>query len=373
MVDLLCEEVARCAGSSPVLSASGGFDSRVLLAALLAGGLKPDLVVQGNPNSSDRLVVEDIGRRLGLKVHSIALSVEDYLNSADAICIATNGTKPAGHWHTYIYASKAGLSEKDHFFVGANGEFARTYFLDKGILSLAANCLPPDLALREFWKRKAKPALKADELPGVRAEVADYLRGGVDQQATRLAHARPGGSTLHQLDHFYLEERVRHFVGNGLALYGLSTAWRTPFLSAPWIAEAEKLPRSWKLGNNWHRHAIARLLPELLDYPEEHVAPTMARRHSALYWLPRRRRQPVVPYVDYKMIFSDKRMLSLLIDNACYMEDLIDGKTIRKIVDEHRLSGARQRAVSILTGIAVWRRNVNSAGASQSPERARAS
>ena len=150
MVDVLCEEVARCVGSSPVLSASGGFDSRVLLAALLAGGgAKPELVVQGYSNSTDRVVVEAIGRRFGLKVHGIELTTEDYLGGADKICSATNGTKPAGHWHTYIYSAKSDLTEQDRFFVGANGEFARTYFLDQGIMSLAANCIPPSLALHK--------------------------------------------------------------------------------------------------------------------------------------------------------------------------------------------------------------------------------
>ena len=369
MVDLLCEEVSRCVGSSPaVLSASGGFDSRVLLATLLVGGWKPELVVQGYSNSTDRIVVEAIGRRFGLKVHGIELTTEDYLSAADKICRATNGTKPAAHWHSYIYPAKSGLTENSRFFVGANGEFVRTYFLDKGIISLAADRLSPSLVLREFWKRKMKSVLKTEELAGVRSDVAEYLRDGANQQATRLANARPQGSTLHQLDQFYLEERVRHFIGNGLALYGLSVAWRTPFLSVPWVAQAEKLPRPWKLGNNWHRHAIARLLPELLDYPEEHVGPSMAKRHAALYWLPSRRRRQVVPYVDYNKIFADERILSLLLHHARDVDDLIDGRIIEKIIEEHRSSGGRQRAISILLGIAVWRRSARVASALQSSQ-----
>src|SRR3990172_1975422 len=160
MVDALCEEVARCAGSSPILSASAGFDSRVLLAALLEGGKKPELVVQGYPHSTDRLVVEAIGRQFRLKVRSIELTTEDYLSGTDKICHATSGTKPANHWHTYLYPAKSSLSGNDSFFVGANGEFVRSYYLDRGIVSLTANRLPPSIGLREFWKRKIKPALK---------------------------------------------------------------------------------------------------------------------------------------------------------------------------------------------------------------------
>ena len=88
-------------------------------------------------------------------------------------------------------------------------------------MALAANCLPPSIALREFWKRKVKQALKHEDLSGVAAEVADYLRHGVDRQIERLATARPGGYTLHHLDHFYFEERVRPLIRNGQALYVL--------------------------------------------------------------------------------------------------------------------------------------------------------
>lgn len=361
MVDLLCEETTRCADSSPVLSASGGFDSRVLLAALLAGGKKPELVVQGFPDSTDRVVVEAIGRKFNIKVRIVELTVDDYVLSAKKICRATSGTKPAAHWHTYIYTAKSGLSGNDRFFVGANGEFARTYYLDKGALSLAANCLPPSLALREFWKRKAKPALKAEDLTGVTPEVAEYLRRGTDQQALRLAKACLSGPTLHRLDHFYLEERVRHFIGNGLALYGLSAAWRAPFLSAPWVSEADKLPRSWKLGSNWHRFAIKRLCPDLLAFPEEHVAPAMAARHALFYWLPSHRRQKVVPYMDYTKVFTDKKILSLLLDHARDLDDLIDEETIRTMIEEQQSSGTRQRVISILLGLAIWRHDVRHA------------
>jgi len=165
---------------------------------------------------------------------------------------------------------------------------------------------------------------------------------------------------LHQLDHFYLEERVRHFIGNGLALYSLSSAWRTPFLSPAWVAEADKLRRSWKLGSNWHRYAIARLCPKLLDFPEEYVAPIMANAHAPLYWLPSRRQQKVVGYFDYKKFFADERVQFLLLDHARYLDDLIDEKTIRKIIEEHRASGGRQRAISVLLGLAIWRRDTRS-------------
>src|SRR3954449_1710259 len=77
-----------------------------------------------------------------------------------------------------------------------------------------------------------------------RSETATYLQDG-DEQLRRLARRRSGGTTLHELARFYIDERVRHFYANGLALYGQSASWRTPFLSVPWVAEVEKLARHW--------------------------------------------------------------------------------------------------------------------------------
>jgi asparagine synthase (glutamine-hydrolysing) len=296
-----------------------------------------------------------------LKVRPIEATTEDYLQCAERVCRATSGTKGAGHWHTYIYPAKAGLNRHDRLFVGANGEFVRTYYLDRGMVARTADLLPPRLGLEQFWLRKVKSEFTGQEQPGLRPQFADYLRGNVTQQIARLAAARPGGSLLRQLDHFYLEERVRHFIANGLVLYGLSARWATPFLSPAWIAEADALPRRWKLGNNWHRYAIANLCPELLEFQEEHVGPTMAGKHPPLYWLPSKRRQKVVPYMDYASVFRDDRVLGLMLDHIPDIADLFDEVFLRELVAQHKARGTRQRLISILLGLAVWRRGAQAA------------
>lgn len=63
-------------------------------------------------------------------------------------------------------------------------------------------------------------------------------------------------------------------------------------------------------------------------------------------------------YADYEKVFRDERILSLLLDHANDVSDLIDPGIIEKIVAEQRISGTRQRAVSILLALAVWRRSV---------------
>jgi asparagine synthase (glutamine-hydrolysing) len=192
-----------------------------------------------------------------------------------------------------------------------------------------------------------------------------HLEEGLGGQAARFARfgAPEGGSAnmMQRLDRFYLQQRVRHFIGNGLALYGETTAWRTPFLSIPWVAAATRLPRSWKLGSNWHRHAIDRLCPALLDFPEERVADHMARRAPMLYWHRRRRQQPVVPYVDYRRLLSQPDILALLADHASAIDDVLPVASQRQLIDAIRNGQRGHRLFSILTSLAIWRWNAKQA------------
>ncbi len=80
-----------------VLSASGGFDSRLLLAALLHLGIRPRLLVCGPRGNFDRDVVEQIGRRLSLEVIAVELCAQDYVDHAERIVEVTGGTKTARH------------------------------------------------------------------------------------------------------------------------------------------------------------------------------------------------------------------------------------------------------------------------------------
>ena len=103
---------------SIVLSASGGFDSRLLLAALLHLGIRPRLMVCGPRGNFDRDVVEQMGRKLSLEVTAVELCAQDYVDHAERIVEVTGGTKAARHWHTFLYPLKAGLDTDCNIVVG---------------------------------------------------------------------------------------------------------------------------------------------------------------------------------------------------------------------------------------------------------------
>jgi hypothetical protein len=115
------------------------------------------------------------------------------------------------------------------------------------------------------------------------------------------------------------------------------------------------LPRTWKLGSNWHRRAIDRLCPALLDFPEERVADHMARQAPSFYWHRRRRQQPVVPYVDYRRLLSQPDILALLADHASAIDDVLPVANVLRLIDAIRDGRRGHRLFSILTSLAIWR------------------
>jgi asparagine synthase (glutamine-hydrolysing) len=243
--------------------------------------------------------------------------------------------------------------------VGSNGETLRSFFFDRGIMSRWADREAAAVATQRYWQGNLRADLKPAELAAMPPQFAAFFGEGLAGQAKRFADLGAAkdqrDSLLSRLDRFYLDQRVRHFIGNGLTLYGLSTSWRTPFLSIPWVAVAGELPRGWKFGSNWHRHAIHGLCPALLDFPEDRVASRMARRAPLFYWHWRRRRQPVVPYVDYQRLVATPVVLALLADHASAIEDLLPRSAVIGLIDQFRAGERGLRSLSILTTLALWR------------------
>ncbi len=138
-VQALCEEVARCWKPGMVLCLTGGLDSRLLLAALLAQGHKPDALVVGQEGSFDTQVASAIAHRFGLRLYHEEIQAADFISNAARIAESTNGVLPLSHWPGVLLAARAPLAS---LMLGWNGEYARSYYLDKGFLSLVLDRLP---------------------------------------------------------------------------------------------------------------------------------------------------------------------------------------------------------------------------------------
>ena len=262
----LCRFVETQGSDDAVLSMSAGFDSRVLLACFLECGIRPRLLVIGREGATDAQVVRRIAFTLGLRVQMVDVPASDYLCYRRRIVSLTSGTETWDHWHTYIYGQRAGLTLDDKLFIGSNGKFARSYFFDCDLPSLAAAGLG-FFARQLFWSAKLQhrvPLPSAAE--GLASELDYWFHDGREE----LLAAITKGYDLpfaEALDEFYLRERVRSFISNGLALVSDVCRPRTPFLDSDWINAVRQLPRQFRLGSRWHRLVLKTLCPTLLNFP----------------------------------------------------------------------------------------------------------
>ncbi|WP_433532426.1 hypothetical protein ACQPYA_10515 [Micromonospora sp. CA-263727] len=299
----------------PLISLSAGFDSRALLARALATGQTPDVLTMGHERSTDVVVAARIAAAAGLRHSVVQIRPDDYYRHATLIARLTGGTKTIGNWHTFLYCQ--GRPPHEPHLVGSNGEFARTFFWDKGVVARGTG-LGGRLAARAYWAarigrraRRMAPFLPFLTPNGVRDAVA------FSQRSLRpVATSRANG--LDVLDRFYATERVRHFIGNGLNLCGHFTLPMSPFLDARVIQAIAALPRTEKLGSNFHRRVIQRNAPALMAYPAGGVA--VRPRAEIGYW--RRGQRNWVPYSPMKGVYRDPRATEILRDSPHIAEFL---------------------------------------------------
>jgi asparagine synthase (glutamine-hydrolysing) len=362
-VEALNASVARLAGDHPYLSLSGGFDSRVILASMLHLGLRPHLITMGREDATDVQVARRMARRFDLPHQLISLDLEEFFAHAPTISSITNGTKTAWHWHTYLYPLKAAIPSDATFFVGTLGEFARSYYFDRGWLGRLAS-LAPEAALNRFWRMKLArhPSFTPSELRELAPPLAAELGAeGRTRRAGKLA-GFCHGEFLDGLTRYYFEQRVPNFYANGIRMYRASSAWRSPFHDRRWIEAIWNLPDGWKLGSNWHRHALSRNCPELLAFPEENGfdRTRMLPKAPPLYWTPPMRRARYVSYDLSADWYRDPRLQDFLLEHGGLIGDLVEPALLRRILDAHRGGTDRTRTLAFLLTLIYWKQVIAS-------------
>jgi asparagine synthase (glutamine-hydrolysing) len=364
----LNEETLRWHRPGSVVSISGGFDSRLILSTFLNAGIKPALLAMGREDSTDVVTSRAIADRFGLEMTTVAPTPEDYLADGPRISELSNGTKSAENWHTYIYPRLGGLDPAAPFFVGSNGEFARVFFVDRGLLTRVMDRLPEGRVMSKVWRTKLRPHMSPAESAGLHPAFAAEL-GEAAQAARveRLIALCPGG-LLRGMQQFYVEQRVRHFIGNGLKLYSDHAAWRTPMLSRAWCREAWNLPQRWRLGSAWHRFAIARNFPALLEFPEQGTGHNMLPKPPPLYWLPgRRKKVKTVHYANYNRWFQQPPLHDFMRGSASVLSELIEPAKLNLMLDVHQRTHGRAALLGFWMSMAHWIPTVRRATAAAGP------
>jgi asparagine synthetase B (glutamine-hydrolysing) len=357
-VEIFNKETDKWVSKNTHLSLSGGFDSRVILSSMLKQKIYPTVVTLGNEDSSDIQVARSIAERFGLEHKTVNLSLDDFFEYGERIAYITNGTKPACHWHTYMYPKKAGVPRDESFFVGTLGEFSRSYYLDKGIASILLDGFG-DKAQERFWTMKLSRhrTFKTEEYRLISSNLTEHLNDrGLKLRAERNARLSTGG-LLSGGSRYYLEQRVPNFYANGIRMYNDTTQWRSPFHNLDWLKVIWSLNDNWKLGSNWHRLAIKRNYPELLSFPEEKgfSKKVMMSKAPPLYWLPPFQRLKYRSYDLSQDWYQKVETSEFLLDNAKLIDDIIDRRLCESLLTEHKEMGTRTKGISFLLTLVFFK------------------
>ena len=319
------------------VSLSAGFDSRVLLSSVLALGARPIVGTMGSDAATDVKIAGAIARKFSLEHRVVRLKPEDYLNCAPEIVRLTSGTKTADNWHTYLFVKGIGRLDNTVHLAGSNGEFVRSYYFDKGILASASQCAPTSIAelfLRLKDSRRRRLPLLMSE--GVLAD--ERL---AKQALNLMANSLPnGGGWLTALDCFYALQRVRHFIGNGLALYNSVIPTASPFLDYRFVATSRRMPRRLKLNSCFHRRIIAENTPALLDLPADESGVPMRSSDRPGYWIKQR------PTVGFNM-FGE------FADSDAGKSILIESPHLDRFLDRRAREAVCQQKIRPLAGLLI--------------------
>ncbi len=345
-----------------VVSMSGGFDSRLILGSVLKLGCKPSLVTMGYDESTDVVISKQIASHFGLDLSLIELNFEDYFKFGSTISALTNGTKSSRHWHTYIYSYQAQLNPNQLMYIGTNGGFSKNFYYDKGIQAIYKNITAPIPTLYQLWKGRLKPFFKPNELNQMNPElVQEFSEDSQNHRIKRLIELSHD-QLLGGLERFYLEQRVQNFMGNGMKLYSENINWRVPFMNQDWVREIWNLNRTWRLGNNWHRYAIKKTYPQLMNFPEQGEFSSKMRSTAPLfYWREKRRKAPIVSYAKYPQWFQQDFVRDFILDQTGLLSNLIAPEAIYSIIEDHKKTGKRLTTMAFLVTQIFWHQNLNSA------------
>ena len=161
------------------------------------------------------------------------------------------------------------------------------------------------------------------------------------------------------LDRFYLEQRVKNAISDGMKMHQVSLSWITPFLGQKWVNAIWNMKQNMKFGSNWHRYAIYRNCPSLLNIQEEKTARPMKPKAEYLYWSSFRKKLNRRLYSDYPLWFTSNIVEEFIMDNGKIIEEIIDYSVINKIVKEHKIMRNRTSMLSFIITLIFWKQNID--------------
>lgn len=238
------ESTVAAFGSDIGMALSGGFDSRLILAALDRVGIAPALFVYGRAGSEDVVVAEAVAMRLGLSIESFD---KDRLDAArppldrralraslayfDGLPADGAFDRGADRWtrDRQMFEGRLNLN-------GGGGEILRNFFYLPDRRYSAADLVA---AFYSNWSPQCipDPAERRAFVASLEDGIVAALGQGIDR-AMPLARS--------DVELLYSLHRLRFWMGRNNAIMAMHGAFSTPLPHPRLVALAAPLPLAWK-------------------------------------------------------------------------------------------------------------------------------
>lgn len=326
---------------------SGGFDSRLVLAALRAAGARPRVYVYGDPDSSDVRIARAIGAAEGFAVahldkaafdcgdrDQLAETVAANFQAADALPTFGNifgcgneAARNARHTGGALAVS------------GGAGEIYRDFF------RLPDAPAPAEAVVRAFFSRfDARDTTALFDAHSFRRHIRDAVLDALD------VPGETGPLPRALIEQAYPRVRCRALFGRELSLEARLSPYLMPFLDPDVIADAMTLPLPLKQAGRFQSMLIAAIDPALARHPSSYGhafdgPPSAAHRRSE--WVSRHR-----PLWLRERSYAIQRRMGTMDDD----HGTLDRTALAAVMDMSLPLMRRYFHVDRITDRGLWRR-----------------
>ncbi len=370
------------------LAMSGGGDSRAILSAMLAAGVRPHTVTHTVAGATDAQLAEEIAHRAGAEHHFYEVAGEDVAAQLEPGIRLIAGQAAGIDVHPLCFLDEYPRFSHAMFTgLGGNAYKGDDYFAE-GDIRLDST---PELArwlLLRYNSRWSQVLLIEEDFPAILTP--DWLAALKDQplrSVTECLEGQPVGmSTLGRTALFYLQERVVKFLVKGDAIVRREVETRHPFMSRDLLEQTWRLPASLRYRGEAESYIVTHNAPHLADvtytwvlgdgppmrrYPKNSVE-RLTTAASQWWQIARARRGHYAPYVSSYRYGDWLRgplrplLTDVLLDPRTAARGFFRPETIRRWLDEHMAGQNRSKQLTTLLGIELTLRTfVDSPGAGE--------
>ncbi|MCG8613053.1 MAG: asparagine synthase-related protein, partial [Pseudomonadales bacterium] len=292
--DAIVEAVKKSANASsaPLISLSGGLDSRLILAALQCTGNKAIGLSYGHPKSADVRIANELARSCKFPIFRSQQTKDSNScghltwDTIQRIADLGGGELAVHHAHSLLDRSLLEQSAGRTLLTGTGAETFRAFYFDRGVPGMSVLAIP---AFRKQLNARGRRyvfeeyAKTAAPLVAALPDIAEQLGSVRDRAIDNCFNLDL--SIANCLNLFYLRYRLPRMVVNGQLALDQHYDRSHPFLDGDVLQQLINLPVRYHLGSGFHLRAINRLSPRLagIDWDKTNAPLNRGLSFSARY------------------------------------------------------------------------------------------